>query len=61
MNAPMLSTVSDIDMVPGITTLRCDSLSRHKKVDFFMILIFMIAYPGGCSGEEWKMITAPSL
>lgn len=37
MNAHILSIVSDIDMIPGITMLRCDSLSRHN-VEFFMIL-----------------------
>jgi len=61
MNAPMLSVVADIDMVSGITMLRCDSLSRHKNVDFFIILSFIVAYPDVCSGEAWKMITAPSL
>lgn len=34
----MLLIVSDTHMVPSITMLRCDSLNRHKNVDFFMIL-----------------------
>lgn len=60
MNAPTLSIASDIYSVPGITMLRCDSLSRHN-VDIFIILIFIIAYPDVCSGGEWKMITTSSL
>lgn len=52
MNAPTLSFASDIYSVPGITMLRCDSLSRYKNVDFCIILIFVIAYPDACRGRR---------